>query len=328
MANLAALDAFIGFGQYSFVDNEKTWLALKGNKGDGKYNFKDDNFDLPCTVLTGIVIDDDYWLCAIVSTKALEKNGCIDISIREEKDGKWTVNTVKQDEICKLWCESGQNVLIHCNDIPVLKTFVGILHEYKMIVRPYSESITVRFNITDEQCKDIQAALCTFLMYAVVNGLPKQGTPEYDAAQTVNLAGLMALPVMSNDQLPSITLRDLFGQPAGEKINCFPFTGELPSYTAVTVTPPKKADKKGSGKGGYGGATVTTTVTGYLAPQDRAKYIADSLRAMGVNVQGDDIAAINACIAEAKPAKGENPVVELVKLAYQMTTDNWILQGS
>ncbi|MCC5640550.1 hypothetical protein LC593_32920, partial [Nostoc sp. CHAB 5844] len=157
-------------------------------------------------------------------------------------------------------------------------------------------------------------------MYAVVNGLPKQGTPEYDAANTVSLAGLMAIPVLSNDQLPSITLRDMFGQPAGEKINCFPFTGELPSYTAITVTPPKKADKKGNGKGGYGGATVTTTVTGYLAPQDRAKYIADSLRAMGVDCKGDDIAAINACIAEAKPAKGENPVTELVKLAYQMTT--------
>jgi hypothetical protein len=332
MANVA-LEAFAGFCQHSFVSNEKTWVALtlnKSGKNEGKYDFTGDDFVLPATVFTGAVDGDDYWLVAVLESGACNKGGCFEFkSWKNGADGaKGSFDKTASDALAVKWQSDGCLALIHCNDIPVLKTAAKVLHELKIVVKPGSGEITVRTNIVADQCHDIEVALAEFWCYLLANegNTPDEGTKEYERAVTIAQAGIMALPAMANEDLPCKVLYDVMGKKKGVKLECFPFTGELPSYDAVSVAFPKKEERKKSNGNGYGGgATVTTTVTGYLSPSDRTKYLCDSLRAMGFDVIGDSVDGIAACIAKNSPVKGENPCTQAMKLAYQMTTDNWIL---
>lgn len=323
MANkIAPLEGF-EFGKYTFEDNGKLWACLKGNKGDGQYNFKGDDFVLKSTVFTGLVCGDDYWLVCVLASGSVGSGGTFDIQIRKQIDGKWTVLKEDSEKQAIQWHKDGCLTLIHCNDIPVLKTLCKVLHELKIICKPGSGEIVVRYNITEDKCPEIENALSVFLAKALTGETPASGTPEYDAAVIVANAGLMAMPVLSGNDLPCKLLYDLFGKLTGQEVECFSFTGELPCYEALTVTPPKASERK-SRSGGYGGATVTTTVTAYLQPCERAKFLCESLRAMGYECTGDDVASINTAMTKAYLNKDMSFIASL-RLAYQMTCDTWIL---
>ncbi|MEJ1930343.1 hypothetical protein WDZ92_08670 [Nostoc sp. NIES-2111] len=323
-AKVTPLDAF-EFGKFTFENDGKLWACLKGNKGEGAYNFKGDDFVLKSNVFTGLVDDGNYWLVTNLASGSIGSGQTFDIAIREQKDGKWTVNKEESEKQAIQWQKDGCNAVILCNEIPVLKTLVKVLDDLKVILKPGSGEITVRYNITDEQTPAIENALALFITKALSGELPKPNTPEYDAAAVVANAGLMALPVLSQEQLPQKVLYDLFNNPVEKVVECFPFEGEVCPYTKLLVTPPKPSEKKGSGRGGYGGANVTTTVTAYLSPSEREKYICESLRSMGMTIEGDNIASIQKAMLTASSGGQTAAFTSALKLAYQMTTDNWIM---
>lgn len=313
----------IEFGKITFENDGKLWAALKSNKGDSNYSFKGDDFVLKTNVFSGLIDGDNYWLVANLSPSACAPGGSFEISIREQKDGKWTVNKEEGEKQFKQWYADGCNALILCNDIPVLKTLIKVLSEFKIILKPGNGEIVIRFNITDEQCPAIEQALSTFIAKALTGEMPAPNTPEYEAATEVHKVGLMAKPVLSVDELPFKVQYDLFQNPIGKVVECFPYEGEVCPYTKLLVAPPKLEAKKGR-SGGYG-ANVTTTVTAYLTPSEREKYICDSLRAMGMTIEGDNIAAIQKAMVVASSNNQSAQFQQALKLSFQMTTDNWIL---
>lgn len=309
------------FGKYTFEHEGKTWACLKGNKGEGQYNFKGDDFILKTTVFTGLVSGDDFWLVAVLASGSVGTS--FDIQLRKQVDGKWTVQKEEGEAQAKKWQTDGCLTLVHCNDIPVLKTLVKVLHELKIILKPGNGEICVRYNLTDEKCPEIESALSLFLAKALTGEIPASGTPEYDAAVVVANVGLMAMPVLHENDLPCKLLYDLFGKLVGQQVECFEFTGVLPCYEALKIVPPKASERKAKGSWG-GGATVNTTVTAFLTPQDRAKYICESLRAMDFDCVGDDAAAINTAMNKALLNK-QVTFMQAFRLAFQMTTDKWML---
>lgn len=331
------LDAYIGFGQTSFTSNDKAWAALTLNKtgrDEGKYDFKGNEFSLLGSAFTGVIDGNNYWLIAVLSSGACNgKGGVFEFKVwKGGIDGaKGSFDKNAGEAQAQQWQKDGCFAAINVNEIPMLKTFVKVAAELSIILTNQSKEFLVRCNPEAGEKDAVDAlenALSTYWAFCLGNNNddPSEGTDEYKAALLVQQSGLMSQPVLEVADLPSTPTYSLTGKKIGDKVECFPYEGDVCPYTKVLVDLPKKEEKKAGSRGGYGGgATVTTTVTGYLPPQDRAKYIADSLRAMNVQVVGDDIAAIAVAIAEAKPAKGENPTLEAVKLAYQMTTDNWVL---
>ena len=270
---VAPLDAFKGFGKPAFTSDDKTWVALTLNKtgrNDGQYDFKGEDFVLPATVFTGVIKGDDHWLIASLSPGAINKGGCFEFKVWKngETGAKGSFDKAAGEELGKQWQTDGSLAAVHVNNIPVLKTAVKILHELKIIVRPGNGEIIVRLNITEEQCPAVETALNGFWSYVAANGdVPSDKDPAYAHAVEVNKIGLMSLPVVSEEQLPQVVLYDLFGKPTGRKIDCFPFSGQLPMYDAVTVDLPGKEAPKGKG-GGYGGGGSVDPVAVLNARRD------------------------------------------------------------
>lgn len=331
------LDAYIGFGQTSFTSDDKVWAGLTLNKtgrDEGKYDFKGNEFTLQGSAFTGVVDGDNYWLIAVLASGTCNGKGGIFefkkwVAKTDEKPGHFDKAAGEAQAV--QWQKDGCLAAIYANDIPALKTFVKVLSELSVIVTNQTHEIVVRCNPEageKENVDALESALSVFWAHCLAtnNALPEESSPEYKAILLVQQSGLMSIPALDESMLPKVPIFNVMGTISGQRVECFPYEGDVCPYTKVLVDLPRKEEKKAGARNGYsGGATVTTTVTGYLAPQDRAKYIADSLRAMNVQVVGDDIAAIAVAIAEAKPVKGENPTLEAMKLAYQMTTDNWVL---
>ncbi|WP_138500981.1 hypothetical protein [Nostoc sp. PA-18-2419] len=264
MANVA-LEAYAGFAQHSFVSDEKVWAGLKLNKGggsDGKYDFTGDSFVLQTSVFTGLIDGDDYWLMAVLGAGSCNpKGGTFEFKAwKAGTDGaKGSFDKTAAEAIAIQWQKDGCFAAIHCNDIPVLKTMVKVLHEAKIIAKPGSGEITVRLNSeATDMCPQLETALSEFWFYLLAHegNTPDTDDPAYAAAGVIAAAGLMSMPCLSSEDLPSVPLYDLFGKKNGVKVECFPFSGELPSYDAVTVTLPKKEEKKSRSGGGYGAVTV------------------------------------------------------------------------
>lgn len=262
MAN-APLDAFIGFGQVSFVDNDKTWVALTANnKASGereKYNFTGENFTLQTSAFTGVIDGDNHWLIAVLASGSCNpKGGTFEFKVWKNGEGgnKGSFDKAAGEALALQWQKDGCYAAIEVSSIPVMKIFVKVMSELKIICTNESKELVVRMNITEADCPALETAFSQFWSYLLIHDgeTPEEGDPAYDAALLINESGLMCLPAMSSDALPSVPLKNVMGKITGQKIECFPFTGDLPFIDGVTVALPKKEEKKGGSRGsGYGG---------------------------------------------------------------------------
>ncbi|MBW4674314.1 MAG: hypothetical protein KME52_09920 [Desmonostoc geniculatum HA4340-LM1] len=283
MANVA-LEAYQGFAQHSFISNETVWAGLRLNKGggsDGKYDFTGDSFTLQVGTFTGLIDGDNYWLIAVLASGSCNpKAGVFEFKSWKNGEGgaKGSFDKAAAEAIALQWQKDGCFAAIHCNDIPVLRTMVKVAHELKIIAKSGSGEITVRLNTeAADMCPQLETALSEFWCYLIANegNTPGAGNPAYAAAGVVAAAGLMSMPCLSNEDLPSIPLYDIFNKRTGTKIECFSFTGELPSYDAVAVTLPKKEERKKGGGGNWGGGSPAESTEVVLAT--REKYFVSQL---------------------------------------------------
>ncbi|MEH2140123.1 hypothetical protein [Nostoc sp.] len=253
------LDSYIGFGKTEFISNDKQWAALRLNKTvgtePGKYDFTGTDFILQVSAMAGIIDGDNYWLVATLGSGSCNKGGVFEFKSWKsgENGAKGTFDKTKGEELCKQWQIDGCNAVIHCNDIPVLKVMVKVLSELNIIVTNESRELTVRLNITEDMCGDIETSLAEFWVWCLANNVDDlaEGMPQYDHALKLNEAGIMTLPAMTSEALPNIPLKNLTGKITGHKVECFPFKGELPAIDGVDVVLPKKEEKKG-GKNNWG----------------------------------------------------------------------------
>lgn len=250
------LDSYAGFAQTSFMNGDKLWAALTLNKtgrDEGRYDFKGESFDIPATAMTGVIDGDNYWLIATLGSGACNKGGVFEFkSWKQGTDGnKGSFDKAKGEALALQWQLDGCNAAINVNNIPALKVFVKVLHELKIIVSNESKAITARLTITEDLCADIETSLAEFLAWALCNDVDTldEKMPQYAHAVKLSEAGIMALPVLSNDGLPGAPKVSITGKVIGHEIKCFPFKGELPCYESVDVVLPKKEDKKGGGSG-------------------------------------------------------------------------------
>ncbi|QKQ76357.1 hypothetical protein [Nostoc sp. TCL240-02] len=255
------LDSYIGFAQTQFDNGGKQWAALRLNKtagGEpGRYDFTGTEFTLQTNAMAGIIDGDNYWLVVSMGAGSCNKGGVFEFKSWKQGEGgaKGTFDKMKGEELAKQWQIDGCNAVIYCNDIPVLKTMVKVLSELGLIVTNESREIVVRTNITTEQCIDLEVAMSEFWVYCLENDVDTlaEGMPQYDAALKLNDAGIMCLPALTDEVLPSVFLKSpISGKITGHKVECFPFKGELPSIDGVDVVLPKKEEKKGS-KGNWSG---------------------------------------------------------------------------
>ncbi|MCW5315621.1 hypothetical protein GTQ43_20875 [Nostoc sp. KVJ3] len=259
MAN-APLDAYIGFGQVSFDNDGKLWACLTTNNkqaGDReKYNFTGTEFTIQGSAFAGMIDGENYWLISTLASGSCNpKGGIFEFKVWKQGEGgaKGSFDKAAGEAQALQWQKDGCNAAIEVSGIPALKTFVKVLHELKIIATNETREIVARLNITDEQCPALEEALAVFWAYLIGNegNTPDEGTPAYEAALLINDAGLMSLPALSPEMLPNVPRKNVMGKITGHKVECFPFTGNLPSYDAITVALPKKEEKK-SGKGSWG----------------------------------------------------------------------------
>ncbi len=279
------LDAYIGFAQHSFKSNEQTWVALLLNKtgnNEGKYDFKGNDFILPVNVFTGLIEGENHWLICVLSSGAcLPKTGVFEFKVwkQGENGAKGSFDKSKAEELAIQWQKDGCLAAISVNEIPVLKTLVKVLHDLKVILRPLSNEITVRLNIEKEQCPEIENALSVFIAHMLTGEEPAEGTEAYKAATVVSDAGLMALPCLSEKDLPFTILRSILGKETGRKVECFPFTGTLPSYESLTVALPTKEEKKASKSSWSGSGNVDPK----KVLEARKQFIIDEMKVIAPN---------------------------------------------
>lgn len=326
-----ALDSLFGATCAIYETNGVNVAALKSRKGDGQWDFKGNEFSIEAKVLTGMKCPTTgkYYLVYNTHPAYEGKDGSFEIAVKEKNaEGKFASVKEKSEEQRLLWNNGYNTVALLTEGIDNFTVLAKVLSELSFVVKA-PRPLTAKYVMEQGDKDALEIALCEHLADFAANGKPAPGSAILAKAKIVADNGVLILPLMSENELPRIETKDMYGEVEAVNIECFPFvSSNYPIIDSIGITLPVIPEKSGSGAGrsGYGGgANVTTTVTGYLSPQDRAKYIADSLRGMDVAVVGDDIVAIAKAISDAKPAKGENPVVELVKLAYQMTTDNWIL---
>ncbi|MEH2028479.1 MAG: hypothetical protein V7K67_02150 [Nostoc sp.] len=321
------------FGDFNvciYESNGVNIAALKSNRGDGTYNFKGNDFAVEGRVMTGVKDEKTgkYYLVYTSHPTYEGKDGSFEIAVKEKTGDKWGLNKEKGDEQRLLWQKGYYTTTLLTDGVDNFTILAKVLSELAFVVKT-PRPITAKYVMSDDDKKDLEIALSEHLADFAVNGKPAPGSAILAKAKIVADNGVLVLPLLDEKELPRIEVKDMYGEVESVNIEAFPFTSSnYPIIDKLGIELPVIPDASGAKKGwssGGGSATVTTTVTGYLSPQDRAKYIADSLRGMDVAVVGDDIAAIARAITDAKPAKGDNPVTELVKLAYQMTTDNWIL---
>ncbi|MEH1821923.1 MAG: hypothetical protein V7L31_23060 [Nostoc sp.] len=261
MAN-APFDAFIGFGKTSFISDDKTWAALTFNKtgrDEGKYDFNGNEFTLQGSAFAGVIDGDNYWLIAVLASGACNgKGGVFEFKLwkQGENGAKGSFDKAAGEAQALQWQKDGCLAAINVNDIPTLKTFVKVASELSIILTNETREIVVRCNPEAGEKDAIDAleeALATYWAFCLgnENADPEEGTPEYKAAILVQHSGLMTQPALTEAMLPSTPLKSITGKVTGHKVECFPFTGTLPSYDAITVTLPKKEEKKAS-KGNWG----------------------------------------------------------------------------
>ncbi|MEH1787531.1 MAG: hypothetical protein V7L23_18640 [Nostoc sp.] len=303
---------------------------MRSRKGDGQWDFKGNDFSVEGRVMTGVKDEKTgkYYLIYTSHATYEGKDGSFEIAVKEKNaDGKFAANKEKSEEQRLLWQKGHYTTTLLTDGVDNFTILAKVLSELKFVVKT-PRPITAKYVMEQADKDALEVALSEYLAYFAVNGKPAPGSEIFQKARNVADNGVLVIPLSDEKELPRIEAKDMYGEVEAVNIETFPFTSaNYPIIDKLGIELPVIPDANGkkSYGGSGGGATATATVTGYLSPQDRAKYIADSLRGMDVSVAGDDIAAIAKAIADAKPAKGENPVVELVKLAYQMTTDNWIL---
>ncbi|HYX16476.1 MAG TPA: hypothetical protein VE944_19335 [Nostoc sp.] len=289
MAN-APLDAFIGFGQVSFVDADKTWVALTANnKQTGereKYNFTGENFTLQASAFTGVIDGDNHWLIAVLGTGSCNpKGGVFEFKVWKNGEGgnKGSFDKAAGDALGLQWQKDGCYAAIEVSSIPVMKTFVKVMSELKIICTNESKELLVRMNIAEADCPALEAAFSVFWAYLVANDgeTPEEGTEAYSAALLINESGLMCLPAMSAEMLPNVPLKNVMGKITGHKVECFPFAGELPFIDGVSVVLPKKEEKKGGGRGSYSGGG---SVDPKAALEARAKFYVSEMAKCDENI--------------------------------------------
>ncbi|ODH00232.1 hypothetical protein A4S05_34085 [Nostoc sp. KVJ20] len=158
-----------------------------------------------------------------------------------------------------------------------------VLHELKIIVTNETKEITVRLNITDTECPELETALSVFWAYIICNegNTPEEGTEAYAAALQIGEAGLMSLPAMTVDMLPNVPLKNVMGKITGHKLECFPFTGECCPYEKLEITLPKKEER--SGKGGRSGGGYSVDPKAVL--EARAKFFTEQVALLDPEVK-------------------------------------------
>ncbi|MEH2200214.1 hypothetical protein [Nostoc sp.] len=257
------LDAYIGFGQLSFISEDKAWAALSLNKtgrDEGKYDFKGESFEMSVKAMAGHIINDEHWLIAVLGEGSCNKGGVFEFKVwKQGTDGnKGSFDKAAGEAQALQWQKDGCHAAIEVSGIPVLKAFVRALAETKYIVREPGEKITVRCNIPDAEIPTLENAFKVYWDYLLEHegNDPEEGHAAYDAGCLIAEAGLPTYPCATSDDLPSVELRNKLGKVSGKTTKCFSFTGELPKYDALTVVLPKKEEKKTSGNRSYGNAVV------------------------------------------------------------------------
>lgn len=313
-AKIKPLDSYIGFNDYTYELNGKLWVALKPNL-DGNYAFKEKEFYLKTTTLTGYIENNNYWLvCNLADSEGMEE-GSFSINIRNKEGDKWVPDKEKNIELLKRWQADGSNTAIFVNAVPQLKTLVTCLSQLNIICK---NEIQVKLHIDGVLTERLEANLIKFLLYAVEYGKPQPDSDEMKAWLDIKNAGLGVMPILKKENLPLKLIKDEFDEVIGSEPSSFPFEGELPIYSKLLFTPPTVTEKKG-GSSGWG-STTNVTVNNNSQPEERLKFIISCMKNAGIELISDDFKgvlfalhgekanALNAYILAREILSGEAPI--------------------
>ena len=278
----------LNFGESLKEYNGKQWVELKFNGGDTAYSFKEDDFMLNYDALAGAVVDGKHYLIAVLSYGAVTTDKLFEFKVWVKgADGKNSMDKKAGQDLELAWQKSGCLATLLVDDIPVLAALSRVLDGTKTIIR---NSIKVNLKATEAKVKEIEDSLGSFIMFAVANGLPKNPSPMFDVYAACRAEGMGIVPNLAVTELPQVPTFDDFGSKNGSTVSCFPFEGDLPVYDKLIWTPPTVVAKKASGGWGNGGGS--TTVNGFLAPDDKLKFIAAQFKNAGIPLESDDVAGI------------------------------------
>lgn len=303
----------LNFGESLKEYNGKQWAELKFNGGDSAYSFKEDDFTLNYDALAGAVVDGKHYLVAVLSYGAVTTDKLFEFKVWVKgADGKNSMDKKAGQDLELAWQKSGCLATLLVDDIPVLAALARVLDGTRVIIK---NSIKVSLKLSDSQIKEIEESLTSFILSVVANGLPKKDTPMFATYVACRDKGIGVIPHLSASELPHIPTYNDFGSKTGSEVSCFPFEGELPVYDKLIWTPPTIAAKKAGGGWGNGGGS--TTVNGFLAPEDRLKFVVTQMKLAGIPLASEDIAGIFGAVSLDPGA------TQIYRMALEMCSANY-----
>ena len=288
------------------------WANLKPNLEEVWGQFKEKTFEFKYDALTGAVVDGRHWLIATLHTGACMPEGLFEFKIWGDKvDGKATIDKKAVEEHQIKWQKSGCLASILVDEIPQLATFAKVLNDFSVIIK---NPIKVNLEMSAEDIKSLEEHLTTWIAGTLAAGKLDKGIPAYQSFKWLEGYYCGVAPIMKESSLPQIPVLDEFGSPDGTKPSCFPFEGELPTYSKLIWNTPTISVKKTGG--GYGNGGGTTIFHGYLSPEDRMKFVIAQLKSAGYDLKSEDCAGIAQLVQDEKAATLFNVAMWMCSSSY------------
>lgn len=285
-----ALKNFYGFKPQLHTVGDKQWCCLILNDPNDQYGYKEDSFKIDFLSVAGYVQDGQHWLLGTVTDKDISSDGCYDFDAKKrsdktnEKTGKaiWVSDDELNSQLKSNWANSGNLVAIKVDDMPSLKCLAIALHQTRYIAK---NPVTVYLqNSTVDKPDTLIEDLVICLDRLIEVSTPNHTDPYYSKMLAIAQLGVLVIPIPSNDKVPSIEIKDIFGNPTETKTLCVPYRGNLPKYEGIDFTLPSEPVKKPYTPNG----AITTVYT----PDERLTWVCNALKASGVPLESDTLRSI------------------------------------
>lgn len=281
---------FFGFKPQLHNVGGNKWCCLILNDPNSQYGFKEDKFDIEFLSIGGYVEGNQHWLLGTVTDKAIGSEGCYEFDAKKqsdkinEKTGKpiWIADDDVNLQLKTEWKDSGNLVAIKVDDISTLKCLAQALYTKGYITRN-TVTAYIRTIVEDKEDKLVDDIIVC-LNRLIEVGTPNSTDPYYQTMLSVSQMGILTMPIPSNDKVPSVEVKDIFGNVSDSKPICIPYRGTLPKHGGIDFTLPSVPEKKQ-----YTPSNTTTTI---YTPDERLTWVCNALRASNVGIESDTIESI------------------------------------